>query len=144
MKINLEIIEDKTHDYLDHMQIEGLDKDRIIKEVIRFSKIYFENEKLSEDDLAIVVGKLMERLEIEMDIGTFIASTSYKPWLKDKRKEMQNNNEEPRYWNRYIRFLDEKRNFPQKVRTAIDSDTENILDLTADQSIKELPFACTL
>ena len=31
MKINLEIIEDKTHDYLDHMQIEGLDKDRIIK-----------------------------------------------------------------------------------------------------------------
>jgi len=137
MKINLEKVEDKTHDYLDHMQIENLDKDRIIKEVIRFSKIYFEGEELSEEDLAIVVGKLMERLEIDMNIGTFIASTSYKPWLREKRKEMKNNNEEPRYWNRYIRFLDEKKNFPQKVRTAIDSDTENILDLTADPSIKE-------
>ena len=59
-------------DYLDHMQIENLDKDRIIKEVIRFSKIYFEGEELSEEDLAIVVGKLMERLEIDMNIGTFI------------------------------------------------------------------------
>ena len=92
MTINLEQLEDKAHDYLDHMQIEGLNKERIQKEVIRFSEIYFEGVKLSKKDLAIVVGRLMERLEIEMNIGSFIASSSFKPWLSDKRKEMQNNN----------------------------------------------------
>ena len=30
MKINLEKVEDKTHDYLDHMQIENLDKEEVI------------------------------------------------------------------------------------------------------------------
>jgi len=136
MTINLEQLEDKAHDYLDHMQIEGLNKERIQKEVIRFSEIYFEGVKLSKKDLAIVVGRLMERLEIEMNIGSFIASSSFKPWLSDKRKEMQNNNKKQLYWDRYLRLL-EKKNFPQKVRTAIDSDTENILDLTADPSLNE-------
>ena len=31
MNIDLEKLEDKTHDYLDHMQVEGLDKERIKK-----------------------------------------------------------------------------------------------------------------
>ena len=136
MNINLETLEDATHDFLAHIEEEGLDKKRIKLEVLKFAEIYYPRVKINKDDMAIVVGRLMERLEIEMDIGTFIAASSYKPWLKEKRKELKNNNAKWHYWDRYERLL-KKKNFSKTVRIAINTDTENILDLTADPSIKE-------
>ena len=131
MAITLETIEDTSYQFLIARNDENLERETVESIVSKVIETFSSDLKVSNKDFSLVVKKLLERLEIEMDIGTFIAATKYRPWLQEKRIEMQNNGLKWRYTDRYKRLLNEK-NFSQNVITTIDIDTDNILDLTED------------
>ena len=127
MNINLEKIEDATYHLLTSKEQENIDKEIIKSEVLKIFKVYHSEGNPSESDVETIVKRLMQRLEIDMVIGQFFAS-SYQPWLDEKRKDIN-----WRYSDRYNRFLAEE-NFPNKVIKTISRDTDQILDLAEDPS----------
>jgi len=127
MNINLEKIEDATYHLLTSKEQENIDKEIIKSEVLKIIQVYHSEGNPSESDVETIVKRLMQRLEIDMVIGQFFAS-SYQPWLDDKRKDIN-----WRYSDRYNRFLADE-NFPNKVIKTISRDTDQILDLAEDPS----------
>lgn len=131
MAISLETIEDTSYQFLIARKEENLDRSTVESVVSKVIETFSSDLKFSNKDISIVVKMLLERLEIDMVIGSFIASTKYKPWLDKKRIEMENNGINWRYTKRYKRLLDLKK-FSKNVINTIDIDTDNILNLTED------------
>ena len=77
MNINLEKIEDATYHLLTSKEQENIDKEIIKSEVLKIFKVYHSEGNPSESDVETIVKRLMQRLEIDMVIGQFFAS-SYK------------------------------------------------------------------
>lgn len=66
--------------------------------------------------------ELESRLDVTMANGT-VVQEDIKPWLGEARRSI-----DPYYWDRYHRLLGDEE-FPPRVITTIDKDTDRILDL---------------
>ena len=125
MNIDLKLIEDATYQFLTTKDEESLTEEKIQSGVLSILDVYHPGVHLDDIDLSQIVRRLMQRLEIDMVIGEFFAA-NYKPWLNDKRKDIN-----WRYSERYNRFLIQE-GFPSKIVNTISQDTDQILDLTED------------
>jgi len=116
-------IEDAVISLLSSLDPECIDRTIIEKKVRLVSAI---QEIDSESDIQGIIKKLEERFDISMILGTLFAAEDYRPWLDEKRGEI-----DWYYWSRYKRLL-AKKGFPPLVINAIHADTDRILDPLED------------
>jgi hypothetical protein len=81
---------------------------------------------VDETSFGQVIKAVHARLAINMDMGTYLASTEHAPWLAARKPDI-----DPFYWDRYRRWLGANRWAPLVVN-ALDGVTDDILDLTGN------------
>lgn len=87
------------------------------------------NPLLPEEELEIVARHLAEQLAITVDLGSFITSDDYKPWLEERKHEID--------WGRWLAYknllIQQGRSFTVIDKT--DELTDIILDLAGDPTL---------
>ncbi len=121
------MIEDMTANLLLQTSEGSVTRQAIFDAVTKLAPIAssIHGDVVTDDDVQLVVKILEERFDITMTIGTLFAE-EYRPWLASAK-----GNIDWFYWNRYRRYLGEKR-LPPQVIQKIDSITERILDHLED------------
>jgi hypothetical protein len=80
----------------------------------------------TDEDVAALVRRLTERLSIDVEQGVAIVGDDFKPWLQDKKRQMD--------WSRWLNFkqwmLNDGR--PPRVIDKMDDLTDEILDFAGD------------
>ncbi|MFG1673084.1 Z1 domain-containing protein [Micromonospora sp. NPDC049282] len=80
----------------------------------------------TDEDVAALVRRLTERLSIDVEQGVAIVGEDFKPWLQDKKRQMD--------WSRWLNFkqwmLNDGR--PPRVIDKMDDLTDEILDFAGD------------
>ena len=118
---------EKIEDIVEKMLGDGTtDSGEILKTVKLVAPITPGGENMSDDDFLLVTKRLEERFDIKMEVGNFLSADGYMPWVDEKRSSI-----DWYYWNRYKRFLPEKK-FTNKVINVVDLDTNKILDHLED------------
>ena len=77
---------------------------------------------ISQQDIINIVKNLEKRFDVSMSPGTSFSSSEHRPWLSDRRGEI-----DWYYWSRYKRLLYNNK-IPPRVITCIDKVTDEILD----------------
>jgi len=115
----LSSIEDAAMNLLSSLNTDIIERSTIEEKVRAICSIQNIDD---EDAILTIVKKLEERFDINMSLGTLFYAENYRPWLDEKRGEI-----EWYYWNRYKRLL-KKNGFPPLVVSALDSISDEILD----------------
>ena len=107
------------------IKLSTLSLEQVTPELIRETvdkTIEFLSPCSSKLDREYLAKKLEEHFDITMAPGTVFEANDYRPWLTDRRNEI-----DWYFWNRYKRYL-KKRRFPPRVLSSMDSVTDQILD----------------
>ncbi|ABF43267.1 endonuclease [Candidatus Koribacter versatilis Ellin345] len=82
---------------------------------------------LSDDDFASLIKRLHAKLAITMDTGVvLLGEEEHTPWLSSRKAVI-----DPFYWQRFLQLL-QRKDWPPKVLSTLNSVTDNILDLLGD------------
>ncbi|HEY3924650.1 MAG TPA: Z1 domain-containing protein [Acidothermaceae bacterium] len=110
------------------MQDQRIDEPELLDRLRRFNGL--QGQALAEPDLETVARRLMERLAIDVDLGSVITSRDYEPWLEARKRDID--------WGRWLAFkqLLVKQGRSLKVIDKTDELTDKILDLTGDPAKK--------
>ena len=106
------------------MQGQRIDEAELLARLGRFNGL--QGPALPDSDLQIIARRLMERLAIDVDLGSVITSRDYAPWLESRRREVD--------WGRWLAYkqllIQQQR--PLKVIDKTGELTDKILDLAGD------------
>jgi Z1 domain len=109
------------------MQDERLDEAALMERLREYNSLG--RPPLTEEDLETVARRLAEQLAIAVDLGSFITSEDYKPWLEERKQEID--------WGRWIAYkqllIQQGRSFTVIENT--DELTDTILDLAGDPTL---------
>lgn len=84
-----------------------------------------------EDELEAIIRHLEHTFDITQTVGSSLKSTVYKPWLSERRPEI-----DFFYWNRLQRYYLEKGILPPNVVGTLDTDTDEILDYSGNPALE--------
>ena len=111
---SLIILSDRSESDLERKDIES-----VVSQIAAMNSV-----NLSPEDFTGIIGRLMEKITTTVDPGNVVSSDRYRPWLNERRDEIQ-----WKFWKRYDQFMSRK--FSSRkggVVSAIDLDTDKILD----------------
>jgi len=78
-------------------------------------------------DIEYIERRILARVQVVMAPSTVITERSWKPWLNNRRHEIENY-----YWDRYQEYLRRFKKTPRNVLLELDESTRQVLDLTYD------------
>jgi len=87
---------------------------------------------LAEDDLQEIIRYLEHTFDITQKTGSSLKSVDYKPWLAERRDEI-----EFFYWNRLKRYYMERGVLPPHVLATLDAVTDEVLDYSGDPDVED-------
>lgn len=109
------------------MQDERLDEAGLMERLRLYNTLG--KPPLPEEDLEMVARRLAEQLAITVDLGSYITSGDYNPWLEERKQEID--------WGRWIAYkgllIKQGRSFTVIENT--DELTDTILDLAGDPTL---------
>lgn len=82
---------------------------------------------LDANDIDYIEKRILARVQVVMAPSTVITERSWKPWLNNRRHEIDNY-----YWDRYQEYLRQFKKTPRNVLLELDESTRQVLDLTYD------------
>lgn len=91
--------------------------------------------QVSDEEFEEILGQLHERISVHMTGQEALIkshSTDYKPWLYTRKADIS-----WKFWDRYKRFLLQRKCWPQTVVNSIDDSSNKILDLLGNPDSKE-------
>ncbi|MFC1621243.1 Z1 domain-containing protein [Candidatus Omnitrophota bacterium] len=112
-------VEDAVVNLLSGLEQETVGRETIAEKVRVIAGVQGIND---EESIAIITGKVEERFDIHMPMGTIFQTEEYRPWLADEKINI-----EWYYWERYRRYLSKKK-FPPNVVWRMGYITDQILD----------------
>jgi len=104
-------------------------------ETLRLSikDILFMYPLLNDDNAEKIAKRFEAKHSVSQTFGATVISELYhKPWLKDKKKIIEEDNRTMYYWDRYHRYLMKKSEYSNQVLSVLDEKTDQIVDLLRD------------
>lgn len=93
-------------------------------QIVKFVNVFSTFNPLSEIEKNEVIKELHTRLSIKMDRGTYVKDTNHIPWYYTAKKNIN-----PVFWDRYQTYLYKKMNFNSDIINALDSSTDEMMDM---------------
>lgn len=89
---------------------------------------------VTDDEFDEILVRLRSTIVVQMDVGVFIndRNTFHKSWLPARRADL-----DFFFWNRYKKYLEEKKHWNPRVTATLDKVSDEIVDLLGDPKSKE-------
>ena len=108
-----------------------IDEEKIVFYVKLFAKI----NPISKEEKEEVIRELHSKLSVRMDRGACLSEKDHISWYYSAKKDIK-----PDFWERYRTYLYNHEGFSTDVITALDSSTDEIMDLLGNPTL-ETSFA---
>ncbi len=110
------------------------DKEKITEATIQDAvKLFLPIVPLNDSEQTEVIKELQARLQIDIDRGVYITAKDHKPWYADAKANI-----DPRFWNRYVQYLQDERGWAPKVIAEMDRFSDELMDLLGNPNQNEV------
>ena len=101
------------------------DKEKITEATIQDAvKLFLPIVPLNDSEQTEVIKELQARLQIDIDRGVYITAKDHKPWYAEAKVNI-----DPRFWERYVQYLQNECGWAPKVITEMDRFSDELMDL---------------
>ena len=112
------------------------DKEKITEATIQNAvKLFLPIVPLNDSEQTEVIKELQSRLQIDIDRGVYITAKDHKPWYAEAKVNI-----DPRFWERYVQYLQNECGWVPKVITEMDRFSDELMDLLGNPG-QETGFA---